>query len=316
MAAAYVNEGHNWDTVSGGSIAAGATSHTTGNLLVCFVRHEDAATTITIADTAGNTWTPLTKVTHPSVNMHGQLFYVLNCTGNASNVVTATFGAARTYRGIQVKQFSGLNSYDEEDSGTTSTGTSVTAGTVNIDGAGVVVNGITMFGGLASWSASAGYTLVQNATSGTSDDYMGMSYELETGSSAESPGASAGSNDDWIIVSAAFLEPTGATAVTLSGPTSGVTGVPTSNFTVGANGSITGTVVVTPNDSSGGGSFTPTSVSISSGSPTGTFTYTNSAVGTYTIGTTDDGGLTDPSTIAVAIVKHLPLRFLSSGLRF
>lgn len=203
MAAAYVNTGHGFNTASGGSIATGATSHTTGNLLVCCVRHEGATTTISVADTAGNTWTPLTKVTHPGGDMHLQFFYVLNCTGNASNVVTATFGASRTFRGIQVQQFSGLNSYDEENSGTTTAGTSVTSGTVNINGAGVVVNGIALYGGLATWSASTGYTLVQN----TSDTQrMGMSYELETGSSAESPGASGSSNDDWIIVSAAFLE--------------------------------------------------------------------------------------------------------------
>lgn len=203
MAAAYVNEAGGFNTASGGSIATSAVSHTTGNLLVCCVRHEGATTTISVADTAGNTWTPLTKVTHGGGDMHLQLFYVLNCTGNASNVVTATFGASRTFRGIQVMQFSGLNSYDEEDSGTTTAGTSVTAGTVNINGAGVVVNGIAIYGGLLSWSASTGYTLVQNASDTAR---MGMSYELETGSSAESPGASGSSNDDWIIVSAAFLE--------------------------------------------------------------------------------------------------------------
>lgn len=203
MAAAYVNNGDGFNTASGGSIATAATSHTTGNLLVCCVRHEGATTTISISDTAGNTWTPLTKVTHPGGDMHLQLFYVLNCTGNASNVVTATFGANRTFRGIQVQQFSGLNTYDEEDSGTTTAGTSVTAGTVNIDGAGVVVNGIALYGGLLTWSASTGYTLVQNSAD---TQRMGMSYELETGSSAESPGASGSSNDDWIIVSSAFLE--------------------------------------------------------------------------------------------------------------
>ncbi len=203
MAAAYVNEGHGFNSASGGSIATGATSHTTGNLLVCCVRHEGLSTSTTISDTAGNTWVPLTEVSHPSGDMFLQLFYVLNCTGNASNVVTATFGASRTYSGIQVMQFSGLNSYDEEDSGTTSTGTSVTSGTLNVDGAGVVVAGIAIYGGLASWSASSGYTLVQNASD---TQRMGMSYELETGSSSESPGASASSNDDWIIVAAAFLE--------------------------------------------------------------------------------------------------------------
>ena len=106
----------------------------------------------------------------------------------------------------------------------------------------------------------------------------------------------------------------GATAVTLSGPTSGAVGVASTNFTVGANGTITGTVTVTPNDSGGGGSFSPTSVSISTGTPTATFTYTPATSGAKTIGVTNNGGLTAPSTItytasggaATAITKSGP----------
>ena len=47
-----------------------------------------------------------------------------------------------------------------------------------------------------------------------------------------------------------------ASAVTLSGPTTGTTGSPSANFTVGTNNPIArGSVVVTPSDSSGGGTF-------------------------------------------------------------
>lgn len=89
-----------------------------------------------------------------------------------------------------------------------------------------------------------------------------------------------------------------ATAVTMSGPSSGTVLVASTNFTVGANGVISGTVVVTPSDSGDGGTFTPTTVSISSGSPTGTFTYTPATTGVKTISTSDDGGLTDPTPIS------------------
>ncbi len=91
-----------------------------------------------------------------------------------------------------------------------------------------------------------------------------------------------------------------ATGVTMTGPAGGVVSVASTNFSVGVtpNGSIiTGTVVVTPNDSSGGGTFTPTSVSLSSGSPTGTFTYTPGSAGAKTIAVTNNGSLSDPSTI-------------------
>ncbi|MDP2323529.1 MAG: hypothetical protein Q8N51_05810 [Gammaproteobacteria bacterium] len=90
----------------------------------------------------------------------------------------------------------------------------------------------------------------------------------------------------------------GATATTLSGPSSGTTGVASTNFTVGANGTITGTVTVTPSDAADGGTFTPTSVAISSGTPTATFTYTPASVGVKTISISDDGGLTDATPLS------------------
>jgi hypothetical protein len=89
-----------------------------------------------------------------------------------------------------------------------------------------------------------------------------------------------------------------ATATTLSGPSSGTVSVASSNFTVGANGTITGTVTVTPSDAGQGGTFTPTSVAISSGTPTATFTYTPASTGVKTISISDDGGLTDATPIA------------------
>lgn len=88
-----------------------------------------------------------------------------------------------------------------------------------------------------------------------------------------------------------------ASAVTMSGPTSGPNGVASSNFTVGANGSITGTVIVTPSDAGAGGTFAPTTVSINSGTPTGTFTYTPATLGAKTISATNNGGLANPTSI-------------------
>lgn len=90
----------------------------------------------------------------------------------------------------------------------------------------------------------------------------------------------------------------GATATTLSGPSSGTTGVASTDFTVGANGTITGTVTVTPSDAADGGTFTPTTVAISSGTPTATFTYTPASTGVKTISITDDGGLTDATSLS------------------
>jgi hypothetical protein len=88
-----------------------------------------------------------------------------------------------------------------------------------------------------------------------------------------------------------------ATAVTLTGPTSGATGAASTNFTVGVNGTIGTSVVVTPNDSSGGGTFTPTSVTLTSGSPSGTFTYSPASDGAHTVSVTNGSSLSNPSSI-------------------
>jgi hypothetical protein len=97
--------------------------------------------------------------------------------------------------------------------------------------------------------------------------------------------------------SGAAADQVAATAVTMSGPTSGTVSVASSNFTVGANGTITGTVTVTP-AATGGGTFSPTSVAISSGTPTATFSYTPASTGAKTISVTNNGGLSNPSSIA------------------
>ncbi len=91
-----------------------------------------------------------------------------------------------------------------------------------------------------------------------------------------------------------------ATGVTMTGPTTGTTGAASSNFTVGVTpvgGTITGTVIVTPSDGGAGGTFTPTTRSLTTASPSGTFTYTAASDGAKTISATNNGGLTNPSNI-------------------
>jgi hypothetical protein len=94
---------------------------------------------------------------------------------------------------------------------------------------------------------------------------------------------------------------TTATAITMTGPTTGAVSTQSSNFTVGVSpvgGAISGTITVTPSDNGGGGSFSPTSVSLTTASPTATFKYTPSATaGARTISVTNSAALTNPTNI-------------------
>lgn len=87
-----------------------------------------------------------------------------------------------------------------------------------------------------------------------------------------------------------------ATAVVLSGPTSGTTGSASSNFTVAANGTLSGTVTVTPSDGGDGGTFAPTTITLNPSTASGTFAYTAATDGSHSVSVTNNGGLTNSGT--------------------
>lgn len=104
------------------------------------------------------------------------------------------------------------------------------------------------------------------------------------------------------------------TSVTISGPSSGSVGVASTNFTVGTNVPIvSGTVVITPSDSGGGGTFTPTSVTLSVGSQTGTFTYTPGTAGSKSITVTNGASLTNPGALTYNALGVLTSDVMSNG---
>lgn len=91
-----------------------------------------------------------------------------------------------------------------------------------------------------------------------------------------------------------------ATAITMSGPAGGLVSTASTNFTVGANGAISGSHIVTPSSGGGGGTFTPSTVTLTSASPAGTFTYTPASSGSKTISATDAGGYAAPASLTYA----------------
>lgn len=101
------------------------------------------------------------------------------------------------------------------------------------------------------------------------------------------------------ISTSTFFNQIPATTYTFTGPTGGLSGSPSSNFTVTAIGYLASTVTITPSDSAGGGTFTPSTVTLAIGNnSSATFTYTNAAANTYTISTTNSASLTNPSSVS------------------
>jgi hypothetical protein len=99
----------------------------------------------------------------------------------------------------------------------------------------------------------------------------------------------------WDIGAYASIVP--ATALAMTGPTLGQVNQASTNFTVSANGQVSGSVTVTPSDGGKGGTFTPSSFTMTGVSPSVTFTYTPSQTGNISISISNNGSLTNPSAV-------------------
>lgn len=103
------------------------------------------------------------------------------------------------------------------------------------------------------------------------------------------------------IKAAQVNAPVAATAITFTGPSSGVVSTASTNFTVAANGTLSANNTVTPSDGGAGGTFTPATVTLTSSATSATFTYTPASTGNKTLSVTNSGGLTNPSNITYAV---------------
>ncbi|GIW59466.1 MAG: hypothetical protein KatS3mg087_0532 [Patescibacteria group bacterium] len=160
-----------------------------------------------------------------------------------------------------------------------------------------------------------GGVLTQNVTITPSDNSGGGSFTptsvtltpVTTTATFTYTAASAGAKTISLTNNRALANPSNATITASSGgatlslvaPTSASVGIASASFSVTlSNGS--GSVIVTPNDGGNGGTFNPTSVTLTPGSPTGTFTYTATKSGAIPINLTNNSGLTNPTAITNA----------------
>lgn len=92
----------------------------------------------------------------------------------------------------------------------------------------------------------------------------------------------------------------------ISGPSRGTSGVASSNFTVSYYGYLTNSVTITPNDGGAGGTFTPSSLTFSSGfNANGTFTYTAPGTDVYAISATNSAGWINPTSTGYATISDI-----------
>ena len=114
---------------------------TAGRSIIVGCTHEGLTTTITVTDTAGNTYTPLTKVGHSDGDNWAQIFYAENITGHAANVIRMTVSSSRAYKAFSGGEYSGLatsSSFVAESNGEATGATNVATGNMVATGSGVI----------------------------------------------------------------------------------------------------------------------------------------------------------------------------------
>lgn len=240
MALALVTTAGFGNSSSSTTVASPATAHTSGSLLVVVVNWETAATNLSsMADTAGNTYSNLTKRT--STNMGSQIWYCANITGNASNIVTATFSSATTGHSIMVHEFSGaaVSSVFDQENGTSGTGSSLSAGNVTTTQADeVLVAGFVRWNSGGVWTEGSSYTMGAN-TSAINTGYMPsmMEYRIVSATGTYDGNATNTGGGEYLAVVASFK-------AQLSNITPGVGGQSmTGNQSILGTGLIPGTMI-------------------------------------------------------------------------
>lgn len=163
---------------------------TTGNTIVVFVKSANNFT-VGVSDTAGNTYS-LVSSNHLQ-NPQEDEFRAKNVTGNASNVVTVTFGTTDSSTFAYVLQYSGLNTTEPNDlmvaddyrdygnEGTDHTSDRFTTS----QAAELVLMFTTARNGVTTpvFTVGSGFTLVVgNLTPGSGDNELGAVQEMFTSS--------------------------------------------------------------------------------------------------------------------------------------
>jgi len=192
------------DTSTGSvtSKAVAAINLTTGNNVIVGVRWENNDTTVSISDTAGNTYEQAgTNQQMQTTGAFVALFYCSNATGNASNVITATWGAARTYTRVYAIEWSSTyTAAYVSSSQATGTGTALSSTGLSASGDGA------LFAVGGSFSNRTFTTGGDIANIRETSNFAGLGDLYFTGTGTKTPGMTISSANSNAIIGALFSD--------------------------------------------------------------------------------------------------------------
>jgi hypothetical protein len=99
-------------------VATFATPNSTSSLLVAVVANTTTSASVAIADSAGNTWVTVASTSYLAYNTNLKIFAAMNAK-NATNTVTATFGAGAGYASLFIYEYRGAATSSSFDTSST-----------------------------------------------------------------------------------------------------------------------------------------------------------------------------------------------------
>jgi len=154
----------------GSVTVAFTTGNTAGRTILAFVRMSTTTQTVSISDTAGNTYTQAVAQVQSTDGHQIRLFYAKNIVGGA-NTVTASFSSANSHPWLSIYEISGLSTTSPLDqtasaqgSNSVSVSTGPTAATQSNNEFVFVGSGFNTPSFNGTVTAGTGYTLAQQDT--------------------------------------------------------------------------------------------------------------------------------------------------------
>lgn len=207
------------DDTSTSTLALPAINQAAGQLIIASITWESTDTTVTVADTAGNTFTPLTKRKHTTTDMWVQEFYCLNSLSNATNVTTFTWAAAAPFKHGRVGTFSFAGTAAFGTEGTIELTGGTANGPIAITPSGTSANLLhtsnKIFDGSPNsiWAGAGSGTWVEQ---GPNFDLIYTQYQPVVGTGAINGGANNSSAADQVLTYSTFYEVVGGGATNTS----------------------------------------------------------------------------------------------------
>jgi hypothetical protein len=159
--------GSNYSGSTTSSLTTAAFNSTGSNFVVVGVRYnQDSGETISsVTDTAGNTYQLASGAVDTFAGARMELWYAMNATSHASNVVTVNMGAAVDYWTVNVAAYSGMATASAFDAVATgqegSGGNDVTTGTFTTAQADELIVGVSAITVSGTWSVGTGLTTIR-----------------------------------------------------------------------------------------------------------------------------------------------------------